>query len=267
MACEWSLAKVYRIENGTSIVKKSDLEALLRHYGVDDDHIQELTARAREARAPGWWEDYDFGPDRGFEAYVGYEDGASSIRMWHPLVVPGLIQTPQYTRQIMADWSVQPEATARGVQLREERQRRVANRSPEQYYLLDEAVIRRPTGSVMSGQLRHLARIAQKPSVTIRLVPFSKGLHIGLRGPFVLLGFDGPLDSILYLENSRRGDLLIAETKDRLAGPSVLKIEDPADEVAQYEDAFAGLMKLALDPEESLRLIDQVAEEAEQQAP
>jgi|GEM_PF-6838528 hypothetical protein len=119
----------------------------------------------------------------------------------------------------------------------------------------------------MSGQLRHLARIAQKPSVTIRLVPFSKGLHIGLRGPFVLLGFDGPLDSILYLENSRRGDLLIAETKDRLAGPSVLKIEDPADEVAQYEDAFAGLMKLALDPEESLRLIDQVAEEAEQQAP
>jgi|GEM_PF-4807469 len=94
MACEWSLAKVYRIENGTSIVKKSDLEALLRHYGVDDDHIQELTARAREARAPGWWEDYDFGPDRGFEAYVGYEDGASSIRMWHPLVVPGLIQTP-----------------------------------------------------------------------------------------------------------------------------------------------------------------------------
>jgi transcriptional regulator with XRE-family HTH domain len=261
-ACEWSVAKFSRIENGTSSVRKADLEALLRHYSVDDEHINELTQRAREARAPGWWEDYDFGADKGFEAYVGYEDGASSIRMFQPLVVPGLLQVPQYTWQTMAAWGISAEVIKRGIELREERQRRVAARSPEQQYVLDEAVIRRPSGSAMREQLRHLIRISQKPNVVIRVIPFSRGPHFGLRGPFVLLGFDGPLDDVLYLESARRGDLLIAETRDQLAGPNVPKVEDPADEVAKYEDAYGGLLKISLDPEESRKVIEQAIEES-----
>jgi transcriptional regulator with XRE-family HTH domain len=261
-ACEWSVAKFSRIENGTSSVRKADLESLLRHYGVDENHINELTQRAREARAPGWWEDYDFGPDKGFEAYVGYEDGASSIRMVQPLVVPGLLQTPKYTWQTMEAWGISPEVIAKGVNLREERQRRVAARSPEQYYILDEAVIRRPVGSAMPEQLQHLIRIAQKPNVTIRIIPFSRGPHFGLRGPFVLLSFEGALDDVLYLESARRGDLLIAETKDQFAGPNVPKVEDPAEEVARYEDAYAGLLKISLEPEESLKVIEQAARES-----
>lgn len=260
-ACEWSVAKFSRIENGTAAVRKADLEALLRHYRVDEGHIEELTQRAREARTPGWWEDFDFGSDKGFEAYVGYEDGASSIRMWQPLVVPGLIQTPQYTWQTMEAWGVPPEAIARGVKIREERQKRVAQRRPEQYYLLDESVIRRPVGTAMPDQLRHLVRIAEKPWVTIRIIPFNKGPHFGLRGPFVLLGFDGPLDDVLYLESARRGDLLIAEAKDQVAGPSVPKVEDPADAFAQYEDGYTELLKIALSRTESQELLEEAATE------
>lgn len=261
-ACEWSVAKFSRIENGTSAVRKADLESLLRYYGVDEEIINELTQRAREARSPGWWEDFDFGADKGFEAYVGYEDGASVIRMFQPLVVPGLLQTPLYTRQTMEAWGVSPEAIATGVKLREERQRRVASRSPEQYYILDEAVIRRPVGSAMPEQLHHLIRIAQKPNVTIRIIPLSRGPHFGLRGPFVLLSFDGPLDDVLYLESARRGDLLIAETKDQLAGPNVPKVEDPAETVARYQDAYTGLLKLSLEPEETVKLLEDAAQES-----
>lgn len=261
-ACEWSVAKFSRIENGTSPVRKADLESLLHYYGVDEEHINELIQRAREARAPGWWEDYDFGSDKGFEAYVGYEDGASSIRMFQPLVVPGLLQTPQYTWQTMEAWGISPELIAKGVKLREERQRRVAARSPEQYYILDEAVIRRPVGSAMTEQLRHLIRIAQKPNVTIRIIPFSRGPHFGLQGPFVLLSFEGSLDDVLYLESARRGDLLIAETKDQVAGPKVPKVDDPADEVAKYEDAYSGLLKISVEPAESLKLIEQAIPES-----
>lgn len=260
-ACEWSVAKFSRIENGTSSVRKADLEALLRHYGVNEKHINELTQRARDARAPGWWEDYDFGADKGFEAYVGYEDGASSIRMFQPLVVPGLLQIPQYTLQTLEAWGISPEVIAKGIKLREERQRRVAARGPVQYYVLDEAVIRRPSGSAMRDQLEHLIRISQKPNVTIRVIPFSKGPHFGLRGPFVLLGFDGALDDVLYLESARRGDLLIAETKDQFAGPNVPKVENPADEVANYEDNYGGLLKISLDPEESRELVRQAIQE------
>ena len=74
-----------------------------------------------------------------------------------------------------------------------------------------------------------------------------------------MLSFDGPLDDVLYLESSRRGDLLIAETKDLYVGPNVPKVEDPADEIARYQDGFAGLLKMALDAAESLKLIKQVA--------
>jgi transcriptional regulator with XRE-family HTH domain len=259
-AREWSVSKFTRIENGTAPVSKSDLEGLLRHYGVtDQDQINELTTLARQAREKAWWYDYDFGDDKAFESYVGYEAGASSIRMSQALVVPGLIQTPEYTRQTMQAWGIPPGNIARGVELRAERQQRVAARGPEQCYILDEGVIRRPVGNVMPEQLRHLVRIAQKPTVTIRVIPFNRGPHFGLRGPFVLLGFDVPLDDVLYLESARRGDLLIAETKEQVSGPGVPTVENAADEVARYEDGFADLLRLALEPKDSLEFMEQTA--------
>jgi transcriptional regulator with XRE-family HTH domain len=260
-ACEWSLAKFFRIEAGISAITKSDLEALLRHYGVDEGHSAELIQVAREARTPGWWENYDLGADRGVREYVGYEDGASSIRMWQPLIVPALLQTPEYTSQLMEAWRLPEDSISRAVSLRRERQRRIAARSPEQHYLLDETVIRRPIGSAMSEQLYHLVRLAEKPAVTIQVIPLTQGAHFGLRGPFILLSFDGPLDDALYLESAREGDLLIAETRDVVTGPNAPKVEDPEAEVARYEDGFESLLKLALQPGESLDLIENTAAE------
>lgn len=153
------------------------------------------------------------------------------------------------------------EAISRTVRLREERQRRIAERSPKQHYLLDETVVRRPIGTAMPEQLRHLVRAAEKPAVTIQVIPFAQGPHFGLRGPFILLSFDGPLDNALYLESAREGDLLIAETKDVVAGPNAPKVEDPAAEVARYERGFESMLKLALEPGESLEFIEKTSAE------
>jgi transcriptional regulator with XRE-family HTH domain len=256
---EWSLAKVSRIELGTSSISKTDLEALLRHYNADQQRTDELIVRARNARMSGWWGRFASIDDKSFEAYIGYEDGASSIRVWEPLLVPALLQTPEYTVQIMETWGVSPEAIELGVELRKERQRRLAARAPEQCYLLDETLLRRSVGTSVPDQLRHLALVAQKPAVTIRVVPFGIGPHFGLRGGFVLLSFDGPLDDVLYLESARRGDLLIAETKDQYAGRDVPMLDSPSGEIARYDDNFGSLMKLALDPSESLELIEGIA--------
>ncbi len=65
-ACEMSVAKFSRIENATSPVTKGDLLLVLRHYGVDDARIDELSQLAREARSRGWWQRFDFGTDKGF---------------------------------------------------------------------------------------------------------------------------------------------------------------------------------------------------------
>jgi hypothetical protein len=85
-----------------------------------------------------------------------------------------------------------------------------------------------------------------------------------MQGPFVLLGFEGELDDVMYLESARRGDLLIAENRDQLGGPNVPKFENPADEVAKYQDGFARLLQVALAQDESLELIEQIAHELQQ---
>jgi transcriptional regulator with XRE-family HTH domain len=256
--CEWSVSKFTRIENGLSPVTKSDLEALLRYYGVDDrDQLAEWTTRARRARERGWWEEFEL-DDKAFEAYLGYEEGAASIRM-NQAVIPGLLQIPKYTKVLLDSYGSEPELTERQIRLRQERQRRVADRGPAQVFVLDESALVRPSGDVMPEQLRHLINITRKPNVTIHVIPFARGPHPGLRGPFVLLGFDVSLDSVLYLENARRGDLLIAETRDQVIGPGGASVDNPAEEVGNYEDTFDGLVELALDPDESVQYIEKIA--------
>lgn len=260
-ALEWSLAKFSRIECGTASIRRTDLEALLRHYDVDPDPTEELIKRARNARTVGWWEHLASSEDRGFELYVGYEDGASSIRVWEPLQVPALLQIPDYTKQVMQTWGVSEDAIELGVKLRQERQERLAARAPEQCYLLDETLLRRSVGNSMPDQLRHLIYVAHKPAVTIQVIPYNRGPHFGLRGPFVLLGFDGPLNDVLYLESARRGDLLIANARDQYAGRDVPMLDSPPSESARYDDGFKSMLKLALSASESLKLIERIAAE------
>src|SRR5690349_7337808 len=82
----WSVSKFTRMENGTTPIGKSDLEGLLRLYGVTDpERISEMLALAAGAQEKGWWEEYYSGPDKAWETYLGYEDGASSLRTFQGL--------------------------------------------------------------------------------------------------------------------------------------------------------------------------------------
>jgi transcriptional regulator with XRE-family HTH domain len=258
-ALDWSVSKIIRIENGSVRITKTYLEALLRYYSVSDEkQIDELIAYAREARISGWWDKYKI-PDKAFELYTGYESGATSIRMSQGLLVPGLLQTEDYARLVTNTYTT-PDRVDSIVLLRLERQKEVFARRPDQYHILDEAVLRRRVGDVMPGQLQHLINVAQQPKMTIRVIPFNAGPHFGLRGPFVLLGFDVPLDDVLYLESARRGDLMVSEG-DTVSGHGSPTVDDAAEEIARYEDGFDILSKIALEPADSLELIDRIANE------
>jgi transcriptional regulator with XRE-family HTH domain len=252
----WSVSKFTRIESGATSVSKSDLEGLLRLYNVTDrERVNELIDLAMGARERSWWADLYSGSDKAFESYLGYEDGASSIRMFQGLTIPGLLQTEAYIRELGAIFN-QPQAMIeQTVKLRLERQRRMAAKAPEQHYIVDEAVLRRPVGHVMPDQLRHLLQVAKKPWVDFRVIPMRAGLHFGLRGAFVLLGFGKLMPDVLYLEGVRRGDLLIAEQAAVGAGAS--DILQPFDEIATYLDGYSDLRKIALKPADSMDLIEQ----------
>ena len=249
---EWSASKLIRVEGGRSSITKVDLDALLAQYGVTSESQRErLQALNRGAKEAGWWEAYRNDVPAPYLSYVGYEAGAAFIRQFPGTVVPGLLQTPEYA-EALTSISVAPVRIAPVVKLRMQRQTELAQREtpPRQYYVLDEAVIRRHVGiqqdpAIMPNQLMHIFRRAREDErVTVRVIPFSRGAHVGLSGPFTLLEFDG-LPDVLYLD----------------AGREIIGIVTSDDRISEYADRFEQLLEVSLPAEESLEFIRVAAEE------
>jgi transcriptional regulator with XRE-family HTH domain len=251
---EWSASKLIRIEGGKSSITKTDLQALLKQYGVTSQAREErLQALARGAREPAWWNVYRGDVEDSYLNYVGYEAGTSFIRQFTSVFVPGLLQTPEYA-QVLAVGSLGPVEVTQVAKLRVQRQDMMTQRDepPWRFYIVDEAVIRRHIGvrkdpAIMPNQLRHIAEtVEDNERITIRVIPFSKGAHLGMYGPFTVLEFDGALPDVLFLEGGRT--------------PSVTSVGDDT-RIAEYRDAFETLLDEALTESESLDLIRAVAEE------
>jgi hypothetical protein len=252
---EWSPSKLIRVEGGRSAVTKVDLDALLSRYGVTSESTRErLQALNRGARERSWWGKYRDAVSQTYLNYVGFEAGAAFIRQFQSGFLPGLLQTAEYAEAVTVN-SVDAMRVAPIVELRRQRQAELAKRDPRprQYYVVDEAVIRRHVGiakdpNIMPTQLREIADKAEQDElVTVRVIPFEAGAHRGLYGPFTLLEFEGGLPDLLYID-AGRGEFA-----------SMVQGEDPA--IAEYRDDFELLLGDALSAEKSIELIRSVAEE------
>src|ERR1035441_3459023 len=272
---EWSPSKLIRVEGGRSSITKVDLDALLTKYGVTSESTRErLQALNRGARERAWWDKYrdDIAPT--YLDYVGFEAGATFIRLFESAFVPGLLQTPQYVEAVTVKTvnpvrvaaspqyveavtvkTVNPVRVAAVVGLRLQRQSELAQRSPRprRYYVVDEAVIRRHVGiskdpAIMPDQLRSIADQAERDDlITLRVIPFTAGEYRGFSGPFTLLEFDGGLSDVLYIETGR------APFANMVSG------SDP--QIAEFRDDFEALLEDALPSDKSIELIRNVAEE------
>jgi hypothetical protein len=142
-ASEW---KIHRLENGQVSFKERDVVDLLRLYGVTDPgEVAALLTMAREANQPGWWFQYSDLLPHWFRAYVDLESAAAVIRIYEGQLVPGLLQTEEYTRAVIHGAQLDESA--------EEVERRVALRMARQGLLerahaprLWAVVTRRPCG-------------------------------------------------------------------------------------------------------------------------
>jgi transcriptional regulator with XRE-family HTH domain len=251
-AMDWSLSKLIRIEAGTVSISTNDLRALLRYYQiVDPARTDELINLGRAARDRTWWSDYRDKATSGLLQLIGYESAASARRNFEPLLVPGLLQTEDYARAIISalDETVSTERVNTLVEIRMRREELVRGANPPQlYFVLDEAVIRHQTGGpeVMRGQLHQLIKTAERPNVTIEVIPFTAGIHQGMRGSFVVLEFPDPADDdVAYVEDAAGG----------------LVIREDRDEIQSYRETFERLRALSLGPRESLELIGWLADD------
>ena len=251
---EWSPSKLIRVEGGRSSITKVDLDALLIKYGVTSESTRErLQLLNRGSRERAWWEKYRDDVSPTYLNYVGFEAGAAFIRQFQSGFLPGLLQTAGYAEAVTVN-SVDAVRVAAMVGLRLQRQSELAQRDPRprQYYVVDEAVIRRHVGiakdpDIMPSQLREIAdRAEQDDLVTVRVIPFEAGAHRGLYGPFTLLEFDGGLSDLLYID-AGRGEFASMVTGD-----------DPR--ITECRENFELLLEDALSAEKSINLIRNVAE-------
>lgn len=240
-----SPSKVSRMETGQRGATARDIRDLCALYKVTDPAEQErLMTLAREGKQQGWWQAYALP----YTTYVGLEQEATTIRIFHSAVVPGLFQTADYTRALHRAGAPQFEDSAIEERVRERltRQQLLAGENPpEVEVILDEAVLHRPIGSpaIMRDQLSAIIAAASQPRVSVRVVPYAVGAHPALDSNFIVLEFAGQAPTIIYVEG--------------LVGQIYLERQQDID---RYKLALDLLRGLALSPQDSAAFIKKIRE-------
>ncbi|MCX4572185.1 MULTISPECIES: helix-turn-helix transcriptional regulator [unclassified Streptomyces] len=252
-AIGFSPAKLSRIEagKGRRPPTEGDVRALLDLYDTDGHEASVLLQLLQRAGEPGWWQRYDkrLMPEW-FDRLVGLQEAAAAIRTFEIQYVPGLLQTPAYTKAVVERGL--PTAPAGEVQRRVElrtRRRELLRRedAPQLWAVIDESVLWRVLGSreVMREQLQYLVEMAQRPHVTLQIVPLDVTNASAPAIPITYLRFGGlDLPDIVYLEHIRSANFL----EDR-------------DETEEYRLALDRLGDEALTPRETLTLLQKTADE------
>ncbi|MGO4614271.1 helix-turn-helix domain-containing protein [Nocardia sp. 2YAB30] len=248
-AIRGSHAKISRLELGRTGFKERDIRDLLTLYGVlDTEERESFLELARQANEPGWWHRYSDLLPQWFGTYLGLEQAASKIRTYEGHLVPGLLQTPEYARAVVALGNEDADMDRR-VAVRQRRQEILFRSDPPIVWaVIDEAVLHRPVGgeTVHREQMRHLSKVAKLPNVTIQVLPYSAGAHAAAGSSFSILRFAEPeLPDIVYLEQltsalylDRRQDLaLYLSVMDRLS----VQAERPEKSIAIIDRYAAGL--------------------------
>ncbi|TRO58567.1 helix-turn-helix transcriptional regulator [Streptomyces sp. IB201691-2A2] len=243
----WHQSKVSRIETGRSGVKPADVERLLDAYEVRDAELRELLVVLAGSDDNGrhhWWHAYRGLLSSAYSDFISLESQASVMRTLENSVVPGLLQTPEYAREVTrAAMGGAPDGEVDAlVEVRLARQDVLRSNPPLRLSaVLDEAALRRTVGGpeVMARQLDHLREAAQLPHVRIQVLPFGVGAHVGVTGPFVIFSFPSTSDLDVVVLDHLTSSLYLERKEDLQA----------------YSEAFDSLQVHALSPEETLDFI------------
>lgn len=248
----WSTAKLSRIETARQLVRVDELERLLDVYGVEAERRESLRSLVRAARRRGWWDAYADTISEDVADGVSLEAEARSIRTFDGSVVHGLLQTDDYSREVIRVGLMQFASSAeveRRVEVHRERRRGLHARAPEPirlWSIIEEGVLRRSvgTGALMHEQCKRLAELAGLPNVMLQVLPFGSGAHPGMTGGFSILEFSDP----------HLPDVVSVDVR-----PGVMYVENDA-QVYHYSLAFNQLAMSALGVDESQEFISDLAE-------
>ncbi|GGK08501.1 transcriptional regulator [Streptomyces camponoticapitis] len=223
-----SVSKVSRLERAESPPDPRDVDILADRYGADAAERAELKRLAGRALEPEWFDRYSDYAASWMQRLISLESEAVYFCTYEARIVPGLLQTAAYARQIISDGLrvSEGEEVEQRVQLREERQRRFFEQpdAPRGVFLLDQSVLLRQVGTrrTMAEQLRKLLRFSDRPGVTVRFVPLNSSvvsnhgsmahLRFAPLGPPAMVYVEGDDDATYYVKPDdveRRVELML----------------------------------------------------------
>ncbi|MEU9971769.1 helix-turn-helix transcriptional regulator [Streptomyces sp. NPDC051014] len=197
---------IRRLEKAEVALKPLYVEKLLETYGADRQETEEFVAFAERANEPGWWHTYRDVLPNWFSAYVSLETGAKTLRTYEPHYATGLLQTPEYARSVLSGGfpNDRDEDLERRVNLRLRRQALLERaEAPTLWVVMEEAVLHRVVGGpqVMRGQIERLLEVSELDHISVDVVPFTAGAHVGACAPFTYFRFEEPeLPDVVYSE-------------------------------------------------------------------
>lgn len=233
---------VSRIERAETRAKPNDVLALATYLGASRTKVEELVTLASELRRKGWWHAYGEALANRYSNYIEMEEAAVTEYTYEPSMIPGLLQTVEYARAISAAILGQQAPVDELAAVRQRRQELLNRaRTPLRLHaIIDETALRRRYGGaqVMRDQLAHLVDAADRPNVTLRVLPIDIDDHPVTTGPFVLLDFAAPEPPVVYHEGMR----------------SDVYLEDAGD-IDWFRMIVTRLEGLALSPENTVKFL------------
>lgn len=224
-----SYSAVAKIETGRRVPPQDFVETCDRVFHTEGRFVR-LWPLAMKWAYPPW-----------FRRYVELEQVASGISLFHPQLVPGLVQTEDYARAVLK--TGRPTNLEEAVTARMERQRILGQEdAPQVWLILDTGALRRPAGNaaVMRGQLERLRELAESPPHVVQLVPESRGVYHAGASPFGLLRFHEGA-SVVHVDGFPSGYML--------AEPGA---------VAEAHSAYDLLKATALPPDETAETLESI---------
>jgi Domain of unknown function (DUF5753)/Helix-turn-helix domain len=243
----WGRGKVGRFEaNQWKRPEMSDIRDLLRVYSVGEAQREEIEDLAIRARVRPWWRDY---PEIFENEFPGFENDAGRIRVFIPLVLPGLLQTQEYAAAFMRIGPRPPAWRREALQTRLRRQEilgRTDGNAPQLVAIVTEASLLYQWGTRADRreQLEHLIKMGLRAGVGLRVQRFADGPPRGLMSPINIFDFPADEPSVAYTET----DIGIQEVT-------------ATEHVSLYSQSFDRAADGALEPDDTTAYLRQLAQQ------
>ncbi|HEY3467504.1 MAG TPA: helix-turn-helix transcriptional regulator [Amycolatopsis sp.] len=228
-------------ELGIRVPPVEEVARILGYLRVEQPTTRRLLYLAQHTKESNWLDSHPADLPAALTAVIQCERTASLITNWSPLIIPGLLQTPDYARVLLAASGISIEDADARLVVRLARQRILSGPKPIRLNaIMSELAVREVVGDedIMSDQIDHLLRLALTSNISVRIVPAEVGYHPGKSGMFALYEF--PADPAVVLLEHHHASAFINEL-DAIA--SYRKLVKVLLGKALAEDASRGLLR------------------------